>query len=457
MPDARDRRPTRPPAAPRLAGGLTPRRAALLAAALLGAALGTALLVATPWDPLASTGAEAVALDVAGDFRVEEAERADAYRGAVRPPAYLSLALGLAVALALGLTPLGARLVAAAARPAGGGWWARLVLGTVAVTLVVRLVRLPLDARVEALARAYGLSTRSWGEWLLDVARGWFVLTAGLLVALAVLLALVRRLPRWWWAPGAASAAGIVLAASFLYPVVVEPLFHRFTPMAQGQQRADLVALAERAGLEVEEVLVADASRRTTALNAYVSGFGPTRRIVVYDTLLEEATPAEVRSIVAHEIGHAMERDVLSGTVLGALGAAGAVCLLGAVLPASTLLRRAGVASPADPRVVALLLALVTLGTTVTGPVQALVSRRVEARADVHALSLTRDPQTFVRMQRRLALTNLSDLTPPPVSFGLFATHPSAPMRMGLARSWARAHGVRPPGPLLTGDAPADP
>jgi len=85
---------------------------------------------------------------------------------------------------------------------------------------------------------------------------------------------------------------------------------------------------------------------------------------------------------------------------------------------------------------------------TLAGPVEALMSRRVETRADLHALDLTANPETFARMQRRLALTNLSDLTPPPVVFALFASHPTAPMRIALAREWARRHDVPPPAPL---------
>ncbi|RLQ12756.1 M48 family peptidase, partial [Micromonospora sp. BL1] len=137
-------------------------------------------------------------------------------------------------------------------------------------------------------------------------------------------------------------------------------------------------------GVPVRDVLVADASRRTKAVNAYVSGLGPTRRVVVYDTLLREATPAEVTSVVAHELGHAKDRDVWVGTLTGALGAAAAVVALYLIGSWAPLLRLAGVDSVAEPRAVPLLIALVTVVGLVAAPVQALVSRRVEARADAH-------------------------------------------------------------------------
>jgi len=133
---------------------------------------------------------------------------------------------------------------------------------------------------------------------------------------------------------------------------------------------------------------------------------------------------------------------VVTGTVLGALGAAAGVIVLYLVLAAPWFRRRAGVGveGAGDVHAIALVLATVAVCTLVSSPVQNLVSRRIEARADVHALDLTRDPSTFIAMQRRLAVTNLSDLDPSPVVYGLFSTHPTAPERIALARSWARQH-----------------
>jgi STE24 endopeptidase len=217
--------------------------------------------------------------------------------------------------------------------------------------------------------------------------------------------------------------------------------------MPAGGLRDSLVALAGRDRVPVSDVLVADASRRTTAVNAYVSGYGATRRLVVYDTLLAGATEDEVRLVVAHELGHASSGDVLRGTLLGGLGVAVGVCVLYLVLQSRALLRRAGVATLADARSLALVLALAAVLGAASGPVQLLVSRRIEAAADVHALDLTRDPETFVAMQRRLAVRNVSDLDPPLPVYVLFASHPTPPERIALARSWARAVGIGEPAP----------
>lgn len=128
---------------------------------------------------------------------------------------------------------------------------------------------------------------------------------------------------------------------------------------------------------------------------------------------------------------------------------AAAVCLIYLAMTWPALLRRSGAESAGDPRSVGLLLLLTAVLTLITMPAQNLLSRRIEARADVHSLNLTRDPTTFIAAERRLARTNLSDLHPNPVLYGLFASHPSAPERIALAHTWARQHGVPvPPSPL---------
>jgi STE24 endopeptidase len=416
------------------------RRAAAVSALVLVAVLLAVAAVLVPWTPLPGASGH---VDVLRDFTPAQLAREDAFHAALRPWSYASLALGLVVAAVLGLTPLGARLVAAVARPLGGGWAWRVVLGTLAVAVVGRVVTLPLDVRAETVLRAYGLSSQTWGSWTADAVKG--ALVNGGLTALGLLavVGLARRLPRTWWAWGAGAVAALVVAGSFAYPLVIEPVFNSFTPLPAGQLRTDLLDLAARDSVPVSDVLVADASRRTTALNAYVSGFGPSRRIVLYDTLVKHSSPQEVELIVAHELGHAKRDDVLTGTALGALGSAAGVCLLALVLSWAPLLRRAGVDGPGDGRVVALLALLVAVSTLATSPATNLVSRRIEARADVHSLDLTRDPATFRASQVRLAVTNLSDLDPSPLVYAFFSDHPTGPQRLLMAREWERLRGGR--------------
>lgn len=437
-------------------GARTSRIAAAVTAAVLFAAVGIVLALTTPWNPLPGhvPGGHA-APDPALDFSPSETARSRAFDSAVNPPAYSGLVAGLVVVLALGLSPAGSRLIGwTTARVRR--WPLRIALAAVVLTTVLRLCGLPFDIWSESVLRRYGVSTQSWPAWLVDQLKSLGVTWVIYTVALLLLYALVRRFPRYWWAGAAGGGFALVVAVSFLYPVAVEPVFNKFHPLPEGALRTDLLAMAARDGVPVEDVLVADASRRTTSLNAYVSGFGSTRRIVVYDTLLKSPRD-RIESIVAHELGHAKHNDVLWGTLVGALGVAGAICLLQLLLTSPRLLRRAGVDVPAeprrgtgasDPRSAALLLALVAVATQIGTPVQNLVSRHIEARADAHALDLTRDPGTFASMQHELSVRNISDLDPDPVEYLLWLTHPAGPERIAMARDWARMHHAPVPPPL---------
>ncbi len=403
-------------------------------------ALVVALVVVTalrvPWSaPPAPRSDQLAALR---DLPADAVTRGKAFHSALRPGSYGALLLGLVIALILGLTPLGARIVELVGRPFGGNWVAQAVLGGFVIVLIGELATLPVAAWRETTLRRYGISTQTWTTWTVDLVKGYAVAAVIGAIALLGFFGLARLAPQWWWAWVAAGAAALTVLFSFVFPVLVEPIFNKFTPMEAGPLRGNLIALAARDGVPVKDVLVADASRRTNALNAYVSGLGPTRRIVVYDTLLREAPPAEVEAVVAHELGHAKDRDVLTGTLIGAFGAAAAVCAVYLIGSWTGLLRRAGVASITDPRAVALLIAIAAIAGLVAAPLQSLVSRRIEARADAHALALTEDPVTVETMEQRLATINLADVDPPRLEYLMFASHPSVVERIAAARAYAR-------------------
>ena len=447
-------------------------RPLLWAAGALAVGVAVAVAVSTPWVALEAPPEAVVASDPDLDFTPAEQGEADAYRAALRPPAYLALGLALAATVAVGFTPVGARLVRALPAPRWGRVLVPGLVGGALVLLGVRLLTLPLSAWQESARRDYGLSTRDWGEWWLDIGRGFAVQSALTLAGVLAIVLLARRWPRRWWVVAAPAAAGFVVVASLTYPLVVEPVFNRFEPLEDEELRASLVELAARDGVTVGEVLVADASRRTTTLNAYVSGFGPTKRVVLYDTLLESAPRDEIEIVVAHELAHARENDVLTGTLLGAGGAALAVLLIALAGSWRPLTARAGLESRGRSLVAAeavgggdgrpaasgaalgaaaavpFVLACVTALGFVSGPGQAVVSRAIEARADAVALDLTRDAETFVRMQHTLATASLADLDPPPLLHWWFASHPTAPDRIAMARTWAVVNDVPVP-PLL--------
>lgn len=416
-----------------------------LVTGLLAAVLVTLIGFLTPWQILSVPIHQ---ISAANDFTTAELNRAKTFHSSLIPWGVGSWAVSLIAVGLLGFTSFGFRLLSLIPGPA----LLRTFLGVLAIESVINIVQLPFDVEREKVLRIYGLSTQRWVSWLVERVQHFAIgacLTGLGLVAFAFC---ARTFGQRWWLVGGAGAALLVVIVSFGYPLVFEPIFNKFTPMAPSVLRDDLMAMAAHDGVPVKQILIADASKRTTALNAYVSGFGATRRIVLYDVLLSTASPTEVKLVVAHELGHAKVNDVGRYTLVGALSSALGVGFIGLFLGWAPLLKRAGFEPSSnpitDPRGVAAILALIAFFTLAQQPISTLISRHIEARADVHALNLTRDANGFVEMQRTLAISNLSDPNPNTILFWLFGTHPTAPERIGIARAWAKVNGQIAPLPL---------
>ena len=303
-----------------------------------------------------------------------------------------------------------------------------------ALSLAVTLAPLPVAAVARQRARDVGLVTQSWGGWAVDLAKSeaiGAVLSGG---GAALFVGLMRRFPRNWWAPGAVATVGVSSAFAYAGPVLLDPVFNKFKPLPEGQTRGDVMQLARQAGVEVGQVYEVDASRRTTAANAYVNGLGHTKRVVLYDTLLERFTRDEVRLVVAHELGHVRFRDVPRGLLWLALVSPFALLAVQRLTEALAPDRRGPAAVPA----LALSLALVSAAE---GVVSNQLSRRVEARTDSYALRLTRAPEPFVAFERRITLQNVADPDPPVWARWLLGSHPSTVERIGAALAYQRRSG----------------
>ena len=357
------------------------------------------------------------------DFSQEERERAARYH---RP---LYLALLASTVLAAGTEALLAWPGRREIGPLAGIGWAGAAAAWAAITVgVLELVRLPLGVWSGFVReRRWGFSRQPLGGWLADRAKG-LVLSLALTAAVWTgAVALARALPGWWPAAAAGALALAMLFLTFLAPLVFEPLFNRFRPLEDERLARELRGLAERAGVPVRDVLVADASRRTTKVNAYVSGLGSTRRVVLYDTLLASAGEPEVKLVVAHELGHRRDRHVAKGTLLAMAGGVAGVLVLWAALGTA-------VARPSELPVVLLLFTGLELLAVAPG---AALSRRWERAADRCSLELTGDTAAFERAHIGLARTNLSDLFPPRLVYLLLFSHPTAPERLAFGRGWA--------------------
>ncbi|MDZ5620706.1 M48 family metallopeptidase [Nocardioides bizhenqiangii] len=379
-----------------------------------------------PWNPVPGGTPDPVPADAV--FRPDQVERAEDYARWARVWGWSSLLVSLAVVCWLGFSARGRRL----ADRMPGPWWARVILVVTALEVIGRLVTLPLAIAQRRLQLDAGLSTSSWPAWALDLVKSELVDVVTTSIALVVLFAVARRWTRAWPAIAGGLLAVFVVAGSFVYPVLVEPLFNSFTPLEDGPLRTQILELAEREGVEVDDVLVADASRRTTTLNAYVSGYGETRRVVVYDTLVDDLDDQQALSVVAHELSHDRHDDVLLGTFLGAAGVLAGVGLLGLL---TGVAERRGRPRVGEVGAVPMILALAAIAAVLASPLQNGISRQIETRADVDALRATNAPQPFVALQRRLAIKSLADPTPPGWSQWWFGSHPTVLERIAIARS----------------------
>jgi STE24 endopeptidase len=366
-------------------------------------------------------------------FGAKQVARARRYHRPLYVAAVFGLVLDLVVLVAATFTPLGDALF----RPFDGWpWWAQVIGFTAFVEAVLTAAALPVSFWTRFVReRKWGFSTQRLGGFATDRAKAFAV---GFILSATAFLGLVgsaRLLPRLWPVAAALAGAALVAALGLVAPLVLEPLFNRFSPLADAGLAAELHDVAARARVPISDVLVVDASRRSRKANAYVSGLGPTRRLVLYDTLLARASAAEVALVLAHELGHYRARHLIKGTLLAMAGAAGFVIVLWSLLR-SPALRGAidATGGASDPRVVPFVLLLGAVLQILVAPVGAAVSRRWERQADRFSLELTGDPAIFELTHRSLATANLSDLDPPRPVYLAFFTHPTPVERIVEAR-----------------------
>jgi len=313
-------------------------------------------------------------------------------------------------------------------RAAGGSYWGSLVLFFVILWLVLRLIDLPFDFLGSYYwQHMWGFSTQTLGLWLQD-----YVKSSSLNLALAsagvVLLFLAMgRWPDTWWLAGAAFISVWLLIQTLLWPVIISPLFNCFEPAKDPKIVNMVQEMSQKAGLPVDQVLVMDASRRTTRANAYFTGLGHTKRIVLYDTLLEKYSFQEVRAVVAHEMSHWSRGHITRGLALGILGN---FFLWGTLF----LLLRATIPMmySRPPHVWAVVLLFFMLTSFVSYPLQNYFSRNMEREADQAAVMLTGDVPGAVNLQVNLAARNLSDVAPAPFIQWFSYSHPPALTRIGI-------------------------
>jgi STE24 endopeptidase len=408
---------------------ITAIRKGLVILAVTAAWLVAALLL---WRTSVPSGLDLPELDARDFFSARELERHERYERFLR--ALFLPAVLLQGAVLVGFVLAAPRLLRRLPfHPVVQG-----VLLALAAVVCVWLARLPVGVTAHWWRRRYGVARQDYLDWLVDP---WLELAAeaavtGAAVALAMVLA--ARLGAGWWVAGApvviAFAAVVVLAQ----PVLLEP---RVEPLQNPRLEADVRSLASRTGVGSVDVVVRDASSRTRAGNAEVYGIGPTRRVVLWDTLLDgRFSRGAIRAIVAHELAHVARDHVWKGIGWVALLALPATFVIARVTE-----RRGGLARPAA--VPLALLAVFCLALALLPATNAL-SRRYEAEADWVALEATRDPTAARGLTLRLARASLADPDPPAWAYVVRRTHPTAMQRLAMTLAWAEARAG--PGARLT-------
>ena len=369
--------------------------------------------------------------DAASWFDAEEIERGRAYNRPIERLGRVRTVLSAAAAIAFVVGHAGPRLIDALDVR---GWVLQAILVVVAFVGVEFLIGPWFDAWRELVHdRKWELSTQTSRGFLVDEVKGVLVAIVMTMLLMIPLWAIVRATELWWlW--GWLLFSAFTVALGMLYPVLIAPLFNKFTPLEDGPLRTNIFEVAERCELDVDEVLVADASRRSLAGNAYVAGLGKTRRVVLFDTILDWPRDVVVQ-VVAHELGHwrhaHLRRKVPVIVAIQFL----LFLAVWALLEWDWLLELGGVDSVRDPGAIPLFASLFPAGFVGANLVTSWLSRADERQADIYALDVLQQPDEFSDVFRRLAERNKADVDPSTWK-RLVASHPPIPERLAMARRW---------------------
>jgi STE24 endopeptidase len=288
--------------------------------------------------------------------------------------------------------------------------------------------------------RQYGLMNLSLGGWLGEQAIGLGIGLVATALILMVIFAVIPRAPRTWWLWGTAALACVIAFAAVVEPVFVAPLFNTYAPMKEGPLRSEILGMAQAHHIPADNVYVFDASKQSKRISANVSGLGPTIRISLNDNLLNRSTPAEVKAVMGHEMGH-----YVLGHVWFLIFGFSAVILVGMLLlwwlTPRILARhgaRWGIESVADPAVVPLLALIFTLFALAATPVFNTIIRTQETQADAFGLEAAREPDGFA--STAMKLSEYRKIEPGPIEEYVFFDHPSGYNRVHRAMEWKARH-----------------
>ncbi len=368
------------------------------------------------------------------ELDLDRQQKAKEYARIRRRLSFVSMGIGVIGVFILLFTNLGIwlgdQLHALSWQPIAGWFPIQILVYFLILILAYEIITAPIAYYSGfVLPHRYGLSTMSLRSWLGDLFKG---LALGLVLevlAIEFVYLLLALQPQTWWLWVALAMLFFSVVMANLAPVLIFPIFYKFTPLPEGDLTKRLLALAERAHTRVRGVFTMQLSKKTTAANAALMGLGNTRRIVVGDTMLDRYTPDEIEVVLAHELGHHVHHDIWKLIISQSILTLGGLYLVNVVLhwAVDTQHIYNGLANPAT---LPLLLALMGAFGLIVMPIGNGLSRTVEYQADEYALQVTQMVEPFKSAMTRLANQNLSDVEPSPIIEFLFHDHPSINKRL---------------------------
>jgi len=378
------------------------------------------------------------------ELDLDRQQKAKEYARIRRRLSFLSLGIGVVGVFILLFTNLaswlGDRLQGLSWQPIAGWFPLQILVYFLILILAYEIITAPIAFYSGfVLPHRYGLSTMSLKSWLGDLFKG---LALGLVLEVLVIefvYALLAFQPQTWWLWVALALLFFSVVMANLAPVLILPIFYKFTPLPEGELTKRLLALAERAHTRVRGVFTMQMSNKTTAANAALMGLGNTRRIVVGDTMLDRYSPDEIEVVLAHELGHHVHHDIWKLIISQSILMLGGLYLVNVVLHWVVETQHMFVGL-ADAATLPLLLALMGAFGLIVMPVGNGLSRAIEYQADEYALQATRMVGPFKSAMTRLANQNLADVEPSPVVEFLFHDHPSINKRLKHADAFEKRY-----------------
>ena len=283
------------------------------------------------------------------------------------------------------------------------------------LSLFIYIVLFPLDYYRYSLSKNYGISTQTFNSWMRDNVIGFWVDFGTTVVIVTVLYWLIKRNPKKWWLTASLLMIPFSIFIMFIQPVVIDPLYNDFYPLTNKELEAKILTLAEQANIPTEHVYEVNMAEKTNALNAYVTGIGSNSRIVLWDTTLKRLSENEILFIMAHEMGHYVEKHIYFGIAEYILTIFLGLCLTAKILP--WVIDRFG----RDLKItrinaihsLPLFLLITSFLLFASSPLTNYISRYQEARADEYAMELVNDPTAAVSTFQKLTKAGLNEVNPP--------------------------------------------